>query len=394
MSRYLDRFFKSFRFGAVLTCALILFTVHIANAQCPITVVAGGLEGPIGITQSNQGRLFVSETGPPAVNSGRVSIVDTDGVRRTLLSGLPSAIGSIGDFSGPTGIFMRGRTLYVLIGEGNSTLPGPFPGAELPNPNPASPLFSSILAIHLSAHTEAITTGFTLTAEQQQALAAGEKVTLSNSAGDKIEIELIVNFPNFADNPNLPPPFVTHANPFDLVVFGNQAFVTDGGRNLVYQVDISRGTFSELATFPPIANPLPFGPPVIEAVPTGITYFHGQLLVTLFRGFPFPAGSSVVEQVDPSTGAHSVLISGLSSAIDVLPITSKGDTDYLVLQFSTDMLGGGPGSLLRFETPTSTPAVLAGCLVTPTSMTLDEKTNTLYITELATGRVVSVSVAQ
>ncbi len=395
MSRYIVRFCKSFRFVAVLTSALILFTIHTASAQCPVSVVAGGLQAPIGITQSNQGRFFVSETGPPVVNSGRISIVDTDGSRRTLLSGLPSGLsGSIGDFSGPTGVFMRGRTLYVLIGEGNSTLPGPFPGAELPNPNPSSPLFSSVLAIHISAHTEAITTGFTLTLEQQQALAAGEKVTLSNGAGDKIQIELIVNFPNFLDNPNLPPPFVTHSNPFDLVVAGDQVFVTDGGLNLVYEVNIPTGSFSQLATFPPIANPLPFGPPVVEAVPTGIAYFKGQLLVTLLRGFPFPAGSSVVEQVDASTGAHSVLVSGLSSAIDVLPITSKGDTDYLVLQFSTDMLGGGPGSLLRFETPNSTPVVLAACLITPTSMTLDEKTDTLYITELATGRVVSVPIVQ
>jgi hypothetical protein len=195
-------------------------------------------------------------------------------------------------------------------------------------------------------------------------------------------------------NPSLPPTFVIHSNPFDLVVVGDQVFVTDGGLNLVYEVQIPTGAFSVLTTFPPIANPLPFGPPVVEAVPTGISSFNGQLLVTLFRGFPFPAGSSVVEQVDPSTGAHSVLISGLTSAIDVLPITSKGDTDYLVLQFSTNMLGGGLGSLLRFETPDSTPTVLAGCLITPTSMTLDEKTDTLYITELATGRVVSVPILE
>jgi hypothetical protein len=142
--------------------------------------------------------------------------------------------------------------------------------------------------------------GYTASRSQpnSQALAQGEKVTLSNGAGDKIEIELVVNFPNFVDNPNLPPPFVVHSNPFDLVVVGNQAFVTDGGRNLVYDVSIATGTFSVLATFPPTANPLPFGPPVVEAVPTGIAYFKGQLLVTLFRGFPFPVGSSVVDQVD------------------------------------------------------------------------------------------------
>ena len=394
MPSHIGRFCNSLKFFVVLFCAIILFAIDITNAQCPAPVVAGGLQAPNGITHSNQGRLFVSETGAPVVNSGRISIVDTDGVRRTLLSGLPSGVGSIGDFSGPTGVFMRGRTLYVLIGEGNSTLPGPFPGAELPNPNPASPLFSSVLAIHINAHTEAITTGFTLTAEQQQLLAAGETVTLSNGAGDQIRIELIANFPDFVDNPNLPSPFVIHSNPFDLVVVGEQVFVTDGGLNLIYEVNIPTGAFSVLATFPPIANPLPFGPPVVEAVPTGIAHFNGQLLVTLFRGFPFPVGSSVVEQVDPATGAHDVLISGLSSAIDVLPITSKGDTDYLVLQFSTNLLGGGPGSLLRFETPDSVPAVLAGCLITPTSMTLDEKTDTLYITELATGRVVSVPIVE
>src|SRR5687768_1695338 len=282
MPRYINRFCKSFRFVVVLTSALILFAIDTASAQCPVEVVAGGLQAPTGITHSNQGRLFVSETGPPVVNSGRISIVDTDGLRRTLLSGLPSALGSIGEFSGPTGLFMRGRTLYVLIGEGDSVFLPAAPFGELPNPNPSSPLFSSVLAIHISARTEAITTGFTLTAEQQQALAAGETVTLSNGAGDKIKIELIANFPNFVDDLRLGPPFVIHSNPFDLVVVGNQAFVTDGGRNLIYEVDISTGAFSVLTTFPPIANPLPFGPRLVDAVPTGIASFDGQLLVALF----------------------------------------------------------------------------------------------------------------
>ena len=46
------------------------------------------------------------------------------------------------------------------------------------------------------------------------------------------------------------------------------------------------------------------------------------------------------------------------------------------------------------DPPQSAPTVLAGCLITPTSMTLDEKTDTLYITELATGRVVSVPIVE
>ena len=46
------------------------------------------------------------------------------------------------------------------------------------------------------------------------------------------------------------------------------------------------------------------------------------------------------------------------------------------------------------DPPQNAPTVLAGCLITPTSMTLDEKTGTLYITELATGRVVSVPIVE
>jgi hypothetical protein len=55
--------------------------------------------------------------------------------------------------------------------------------------------------------------------------------------------------------------------------------------------------------------------------------------------------------------------------------------------------------LLRFEPPTDAPTVIANCLTRPTSMTLDEKTDTLYITELGPlppggpGRVISVAIA-
>jgi len=114
--------------------------------------------------------------------------------------------------------------------------------------------------------------------------------------------------------------------------------------------------------------------------------------VTLFRGFPFPPGASQVVAVDPQTGAQTPFITDLSSAIDVLPIRSKGDTDYLVLEFSTNFLVDPPppGRLLRFETPGGSPTVIADCLTSPSSMTYDEKTGTVYVTELDTGRVVGI----
>src|SRR5687767_5244180 len=123
-----------------------------AQVACPLPELTSGLQLPLGITISNQGNLLVSETGTRVANSGRISIVDLAGNRRTLVDGLPSGINDVGEPSGPAGLFLRGRTLYVVIGVGDVGIPqpGPPPGRLLPNPNPSSPILSSVLAIHFS----------------------------------------------------------------------------------------------------------------------------------------------------------------------------------------------------------------------------------------------------
>lgn len=379
-----------------LVAASSVFSSLNVQAQCPPDELISGLQIPLGITQSNQGNLVVSETGTRVPNTGRISIVDLDGNYGTLLDGLPSGINDVNEPSGPAGLWMRGRTLYVAIGIGDSILAGPLPRTALPNPTPSSPIFSSVLAIHLSANVEKTTAGFTLAFADQQALASGEKVTLRNGGGDKITVELVANFPDYTPNP-LPdlPGNVRGTNPFDLVVVANQVYVTDGGQNSLWQVDIPTGAFSTLAAFADIPNPLfpNLGRPFVEAVPTGLRYSGGQLLVTLFSGFPFPAGTSQVLSVDPETGSQAPFISGLKTAIDVLPIRERSDTHYLVLQHAS---GPGPfftppGLVLQFDTSGGPPTIIANCLTRPTSMTRDEKTSTLYVTELA-GRIVAIPI--
>ena len=382
--------FASVGFSLILGAAIALLSVAAAMGQC--SEVVSGLRLPLSAIQSNQNNLIASEGGTLGVlDSGRISIVDTQGSRRTLIAGLPSATSDVGDPSGPAGVFMRGRTLYLVIGIGNTLLPG-----AIPNPNPASQIFSSLLAIHFSAALEKTTTGFTLTQANQQTLANGGKVTLANGSG-KIQIELVANFPDYTIDPTTASGF-RNVNPFDVVVVDDKAYVSDGGQNLVWQVDIASGAFSPLAIFPRIPNPLfnptppppSIGGPFLEAVPTGIRYSGGQLLVTLFRGFPFPPGVSVVEQINPLTGDHSPLITGLRTAIDVLPIGGA----HLVLQHTsgTTILPPftGPGLVLRFDTPGGPPTVVTNCLTRPTSMTYDERTGLLYVTELG-GRIVEVA---
>jgi hypothetical protein len=188
-----------------------------AWAQCPVVELTSGLIRPVGIARSSQGNLLISEANARVPNTGRISIVDLSGHRRTLLSGLPSGITDVNDPLGPMGLFMRGRTLFVLIGVGDVAIGGPIPGSSLPNPNPvSSPLFSSVLAVHFSASVEKNTEGLTLTLADQQALASGQKVTLSNGNGDAVALELIADFPNYIPFP-LPtvPDNVQLSNPFD-----------------------------------------------------------------------------------------------------------------------------------------------------------------------------------
>ena len=382
---------------AVLMALSLMLTVVDASAQlCPGTTVTSGLRRPMGMALSNQGNLLVSETGTATPDSGRISIVGRSGDRRTLLDGLPSGRSDVGDPAGPAGIAMRGRTLYALMSIGDAVLAYPgVPTRNLANPNVSSPIFSSVLAIHFSAHVEKTTAGFTLSPADQQTLAAGPSVHLSNGGGDTVDIELVANFPDYVSDP-LPgfPTIVRGSNPFGLVVVADQLYVTDGGRNLVWQVDIATGSFSPLATFPTIPNPLfpAVGGPVVEAVPTGIEYADGELLVTLFRGVPFAPGTSAVVQIDPSTGVQSPFLSGLKTAIGVLAFKDRGEKSYLVLQNSSGPAPffAGPGLVLQFDSPGGAPTVLANCLGRPTAMLRDAKTGTLYITELLTGRIVAL----
>jgi hypothetical protein len=394
MNTHKLRLFTPISFSLALSVLTVLLATAQASAQC--TQVISGLREPLGTALSNQGNLLVSETGTSAPNSGRISILDASGNRRTLLDGLPSAINDVNEPSGPAGLFMRGRILYVAIGVGDVGRPGPAPGTTIPNPaGPSSPIFSSVLAIQFSANTENITTGFTLTFADQQALASGQSVTLSNGHGDKIMIQSVADFPNFIPFP-LPffPPNVQLSNPFQLLAVEDNLYVTDGGRNLVWHVDLPTGSVSTLVTFPNIPNPLfgivPAGGPTLDAVPTGIAFSDDHLLVTLFRGAPFPPGTSTVEQIDPLTGSDTSFITGLKTAIDVLPIVEDEDTDYLVLQHaSVGPFFGSPGLVLRFETPAGPPTVVANCLTLPTTMTLNKKNGTLYVSELG-GRIVAI----
>ncbi len=377
-----------------LICA-VLPSALLAQAPCPaVETFATGLVAPSKIIQTPRGNFIVAEGGPEVPNNGRVSIVDRHGNRRTLLDGLPSARTFVGDFNGTTGVWLQGRTLFILNGQGDVTLPGPVQGTERANPTPASPIFSSVLAVHFSAAMEETTTGVVLTLADHQALKSGQTLFRSDADGRRMIIRLIADFqdyapeprPNFADN-------VRHSHPYGVVGRGRSLYIVDAGFNIVRKIDVHSGEAETLASFAPTPNPrFPVGPPVIENVPTSIRWDGDQLLVTLLSGAPFfLPGYSQVQQVDPGTGEITPLIAGLSSAIDVIPLGSRcRDDGFLSLEFNLTFPVPGPGRLQYFATADTSPVVLADCLTTSSSMVFDRRGDRVVIAELATGRLVTL----
>ena len=113
-------------------------------------------------------------------------------------------------------------------------------------------------------------------------------------------------------------------------------------------------------------------------------------MVALFRGFPFPPGVSVIEQIDPDTGVHAPVLAGLRTVIDVLPGDDEHPSLFVLEHGSGPLLPpfSGPGSLTLRHAAGS--RVLAGCLGRSTSMVRDEHSGAFYITELVHGRIVRI----
>jgi hypothetical protein len=167
-------------------------------------------------------------------------------------------------------------------------------------------------------------------------------------------------------------------------------YVTNGGLNRLVQVDLASGAYAELAQFETIPNlPGAAGPPGVEAVPTGIAYSSHTLLVALFSGAPFLPGLSRIKAVNPVTGDQIDFITGLRTAIDIRPVKHGGDVDCLVLENNFAPAPPFPptGAAIKFfETPSGPGTSVGECaLDRPTSISLDQKTGVLYVTELLSG---------
>ena len=345
-------------------------------------VIATGLPGAQKLILTARGNFLVSEPAPVA-NSGRVSFVTRTGARRSLIEGLPSGIEvTLVGTSGPSAMALRERTLYLSIGAGDSERSGPPPTSMLNPAGSTSPLFSTILELRFSQEVDTLVGTFRLTMPQQQVMADGGEVQLSDGSGGILQASVLTRFPLVEPAPGA---LYKFSNPWGLALTadGKTLYVMDASVNSVAKVDTVTGKWRRLVRFPGVPNGTPVGPPVVDAVPTSIRIYGDQVLVSFLTGFPFVPGNAQVLAVNPEPGTTEPFIFGLTSATDVLwRELPTGLSEFYVIEFSANQSANPspPGRLLRFDRAGM--QVVAAPLITPVSMAYDAETKELFILEL------------
>jgi hypothetical protein len=369
-----------------LFTTLALLLLPIAGYAHESSVFATGLTGPVKLAVTRHGNLLVTERGT-AANDGRLSLIDSHGAVRPLLSGLPSGIETTGTPSGPQAPVVTNCCVVELtIGEGDMLRFSPAgPPAQVPNATGSvSPIFSSVLRLVFGQPIDQLTDSFELARADHDVLADGRTVRLENAAGEKVWIRLVVDFKDARPDPITN---VRGSNPFNMIARQNgDLLVVDAGQNSLLRIG-STGWPQVVVRFPPIANASGVIPPFSDAVPTAVRHYQGStFLVSLLTGLPFTPGSASLRLVDVAAGTQTPFITGLTTVTDVLKI---GQQIY-VLEISSNLSMGAPGRLLRFRDPGQPPQEVASGLIGPSGMIYDPKRNAIFIAEIFTGRIIRV----
>jgi len=297
---------------AALSASLAVSAPLVVGASSVVaqTVVMSGLDNPRGLASAPNGALWVTEagrggSGPCALNgagenrcygnTGAVSML-LKGKQSRVAEGLPShALPDGSTAGGPNGISLQG-TLYVALGLGG--------GIEYERT-----LGSDFL---------------------------GTLIHMPPGAG-KWKVVADVAIHEFEENPAGGP---IDSNPYGVLAEPGHRLVVDAGANALYSVG-ANGKVETLAVFPPIPNPTPVGPPMIEAVPTSVARGpDGAVYVGQLTGFPFVQGLASIYRVVPG---HDPVVhcSGFKT---IVSIAFGPDGDLYVVEHATGGLLFPPNS--------------------------------------------------
>jgi hypothetical protein len=315
-----------------------------------VTTFAAGLNNPRGLKFGPDGKLYVAEGGVGGTNStagqctqvippvgpytggytARISKIDANGVRTTVIGGLPSSMTSpaLGNLvSGVGDIAFVGNTLYALLS-----------GAGCSHGIPDVP--NGVIRVNSDATWTLVANLSAFQASHPVAHPEPDDFEPDGTWFSMIEVggNLYVLEPNHGE--------LDVVNP------------TNGGIRRIIDISASQG----------------------HIVPTALT-FHGNFYVGNLHTFPVVVGSSKIFKITPS-GQIRIDTPGMTT---VLGLVFDNQARMYVLEMSE--LNGGPapftGKVLRVN-PSGTVETIATGLNFPTGITLGPDGN-LYVSDTGFG---------
>lgn len=336
----------------VLLFTIITLWTSIASlkAQVAPTIIAQDFtKGLIGINIDAEGNIWATEHGT-GNDDGRITIVSPSGAKTVFMTGLPSTfIQASGEIVGSYRIHqLSNNKALIVVGEGDH------------------PLSETILTVDKS--------GFV----------PGSPLTLQN-------VESVIEHGDFIHGLGF-----VQSNPFhvDWDAQGNM-YIADAGANSIVKWDVATGALSIVKTFPPFPNPLPFGPPMVDPVPTkALSKPDGTFFVSQLTGFPFVPGGANVYNLD-TQGNLSVHAEGFTCLTDMA--YDPADGNLCVMQFGVfgevdGMLGFqlGSAAVIKLMPDGSRDTLAQGIGGLAPSFAFDGNGN-LYVADLVFGQILKYS---
>lgn len=329
---------------AAVGTALMTFGATEALQAASLTVLAGGLDSPRGLTFGPDNTLYVTEAGKGGTETftqirgqeffygatGSVTRIQ-NGIAEKVATGLPSY--ALADGSEATGVhdiaFDATGNAFVTLGWGG----GSPSQRDLLN----TPDFGNLIAI------DRLDGGASWT----QVADLVDFEGINNSDGGEID-----------------------SNPFHFLIQENTAFIADPAANALLQVGLDTGEIEVKSIFETRLVPNPFGGRDIpmQSVPTSVAVgADGAFYVGELTGFPFPQDAARIYRID--SNEPEIYADGFTNIIDS---AVDPDGNLYVLEYATNsILSGDPAGALSRVAPDGTRTTIASeGLISPTAIAL------------------------
>ena len=268
-----------------LCFAFTAICLHL-NAQTTPTILAQGFDkGLIGVDIDAQGNVWATEHGT-GNDDGQITIISPSGTKTLFMTGLPSTYNqAAGEVAGSFRTYqMPNNRILIVIGEGTHEKS------------------EALLVVNKDVFTP------------------GTPLTLAN-------VEQTIKLGTYVHAQG-----ILQSDPFHSTwdAAGN-IYIADAGANCILKWDKITGAVSIVKAFDRFPNPFPFGPPMVDPVPTKVLAKpDGTFYVCELTGFPFVPGAATVYNLT-AAGDLTVHADGFTCLTDMN--FDPQDGNLCVLQF-------------------------------------------------------------